>query len=734
MAYTVVSWICIAAMIGIVAYFAAQFFARSRAEKIEFIKEFKKGQCAIIYLVAIPIFLMAQLYSGETIANSIFNAISKAVYLVVLKYDVSTALIDANVVYAAASYLCFSLVIVNAVMITVSILHRHIWNAYRLFRFRILRGDGCIVLGNNAKSRLIYRSCTCRKVIADVLPKNVQEQLYIAGISYRSCMSANRLAAWLDKCILRTARRTHDLDTGGSGRLNLIVNFEDEQSNLAWCGRFVELINRLDKRVVMAVDVYVFGDREFEDIYSKYEAASRGCLHYVNEYQQIALDFIDRYPLPLFMDERHIDYETSLLREEAQFNVVMIGFGRTNQQIFLSMVANDQFITQDSAGHIAEKQVQYHLFDKCHTGDHKNLNHNYFRYRYGFYDKNGLRVNSDDYLPLPALPSAERYHSLDINDEKFYEDLRGVISAKAGAVNFIVVSLGMDYASIDIANKIAAKVAEWELGNTHIFVRIREESISRDATIFFDTGLCHPFGTEKGVVYDYAHIIQEKFTEMAIMRNFVYDIERDMKHDHITKEERISSRLRWYVSRSSIERESNVYACLALRSKLLLMGLDCRREQDAGEALSEEAYFSIYAKGDMPEIVMGETGHVQAVRYPLEEKNSRRRTMAMQEHLRWNAYMIMKGFIPADKKRILTEKDAEGKYTNGKNYTMRRHGNLTTFDGLVQFRKMIAARDGCSEAACDVIKYDYQLLDGAWWLLKNNGYKIVRRDGGENNG
>ena len=56
--------------------------------------------------------------------------------------------------------------------------------------------------------------------------------------------------------------------------------------------------------------------------------------------------------------------------------------------------------------------------------------------------------------------------------------------------------------------------------------------------------------------------------------------------------------------------------------------------------------------------------------------------------------MITKGFVPATKDAIKGEKDEEsGKHTNGKSYTLRRHGNLTTFDGLVEFRKMVAERD-----------------------------------------
>ena len=84
--------------------------------------------------------------------------------------------------------------------------------------------------------------------------------------------------------------------------------------------------------------------------------------------------------------------------------------------------------------------------------------------------------------------------------------------------------------------------------------------------------------------------------------------------------------------------------------------------------------------------------------------------------------MISKGFIPASKEEILADKKK-----NGKNYALRRHGNLTTFDGLVEFRKMVAERDGKDELATDVIKYDYQLLDDAFWLLEKSGYEITKK-------
>ena len=89
--------------------------------------------------------------------------------------------------------------------------------------------------------------------------------------------------------------------------------------------------------------------------------------------------------------------------------------------------------------------------------------------------------------------------------------------------------------------------------------------------------------------------------------------------------------------------------------------------------------------------------------------------------------MISKGVIPATRTQILKEKREDGGNSNGKNPKLRRHGNLTTYEGLLEFRQMIDKRDGCGEEMADVIKYDYQILDEAHWLLSTNGFKIIKK-------
>ena len=163
------------------------------------------------------------------------------------------------------------------------------------------------------------------------------------------------------------------------------------------------------------------------------------------------------------------------------------------------------------------------------------------------------------------------------------------------------------------------------------------------------------------------------------------------------------------------------------------MGLDyCKKKNESDVGLSESEYLAIYAGDDMPD---RESYGVKAngkpiVKYTLDFPLSRRRNMAIHEHQRWNSFMISKGMIPSSRKQIecerIIDKSNNERYSNGKNYSVRRHGNLTTFEGLVEYRKIISKRDNCSEESIDVIKYDYQLLDDAYWLLNSSGYKIVK--------
>lgn len=720
---SVVSILCLVIMAIGLCSVVVSLATKNRADKITYIRGFKKGKGVLIYVVAIPLLWVGHTYGGATVIDGFFGAVRRVVELVVLKYDVSPvqALFDQSPLYATTLYICFVLIALNAVMFALSLLSQGLWKWKKGTSFRYKKGEKLMIFGNNLSNRTIYESENKRpKIIVDE-PSGIDElALYMKNIAYIQTTA-------FDGCIKKAVQQS----VTKSQRLFVVINTEDEDKNIYLCRSFIDSVLALSEehraRCFELLRVYVFGDPRYETIYCDIVKDGFGCISYVNKHQRIAVNFVDKFPFTRFMDERHIDYDTSLIKDGVDINALMIGFGKTNQQIFLTSVANNQFITE-SGGEVVLKRVRYHLFDKNPAENNKNLNHSYNRYK--------NECDGKDYLPLPDYPAEECFHRLDVNDAEFYNGIRKIVTASSRDLNFVIIAFGSDLENIDMAQKISAKAREWGVDNLTVFVKVRGE---HEGEHLLPDG-CYFIGNELKAVYDIDDIISDAVSNMAMLRNEIYDVESVITKEHkaTLTEGRISAiresaHKGWYTKKSQLERESSLYCCLSLRAKLNMMGLDyCPIGADERIALTEEEYLEIYAKTDMPDrsYYPLKVDGKAIVRYTLDFPVSRRKSMAIHEHLRWNSFMISKGIIPATKAQILNEKiilDGKEKHTNGKNYAVRRHGNLTTFDGLIEFRKMIAERDNVCEEETDVIKYDYQILDDAHWLLSKTGNKIVRR-------
>ncbi len=729
----VVTLICLALLILETIYLIGNIIFKKRKAQIAFVRSFKKGKFAVIYLTAIPLYFVGHLYTGTAWANALFLAIHKIINLVVLKYDVSSieALMQANSLYSNTVYFCFILVGVNAILFTLSLTLQHIWCGIQGIKATLTRKSKLYLFGNNQQNVDIYISDKGKrnKAIIDDISDEDCERLYMDKVSFISTPSpAGHL-----KSLLQFAKRLNREHI-------FVINTGDEEKNIMLCTAIIDEISsaeeKVKQRLFLKLKVYVFGDPRYQAIYEDIISSGFGCIHYVNKYQKMAVDFIDRCPLALFMNGDQIDYDSSLVRNGVDINVALIGFGQTNQQIFLTSVANNQFLTAGDGDPVL-KQVKYFIFDKDPAENNKNLNHSYYRFKH---ECQG--ADPKQYLPMPALPADEKYFHLDINSKDFYNEIRSIVMRNPKDANFIVIAFGTDLENLDMAQKLVEKRKEWNLDNLIIFVKVRVWH--KEQTLLEEQG-CYFIGNERDSVYDIEKIVGDKLFKMAKMRNETYDLEYDITHDStlVINEGYMLNRSRtshedWFKSKSQMERDSSLFGCLSLRSKLNLMNLDyCPiDEKDSPAAISEEEYINIYAPDDKP--VVGnysvKANGKKILHYDLNFAISRRRNMAIQEHQRWNSFMISRGIIPSTRDQIINEmvfdkKKGKYKHSNGKNYAVRRHGNLTTFDGLVEFRRMIALRDGCSEVETDVIKYDYQILDDAYWLLSSNGFKIIpKRD------
>lgn len=723
----IITAICLSLLTLEVIYVIVKISVKKRAERIAFIRSFKKGKCIAIFFIAIPLFFLGYWDSGVNVFESILAAVSHVIGLVVLKFGLEDipGLLSTNLFYKITVYYCCVLVTINAVLFTLSLIGQRLWRVWQALKIKHTSKDKLYILGYNDDNLSIYKSEKSRNcVIVDNISDKDCATMYINKVSFISCQNFDTVISDIFKCASKK-----------DNKITVVINTEDDEINLKLGQIFCSKINQSEEseryRLFGKLDVHIFGQPQYEAIYEEIVTRSAGCVHYKNKYRMIAMNFIDKYPLTKFMDEQRVDYATSLLKPNVNVNVCMIGFGKPNQQIFLTSVANNQFIASTKTG-VGLKPVNYHIFDKAYAENNKGLNHSYYRFKNECSD-----INPDEYLPLPEMPANEEYYHIDINEPAFYNTIRDIVTAKKEDASFIIISFENDLENIDMAQKLVAKRQEWDVDNLTIFVRARTahdaKSLFADNNVFF-------IGNEIESVYNINEITNDKIFQMAQMRNEIYDLEYKITSDKsfvLDKssmlENRAQSQRGWFITKSQLERESSLYGCLSLRSKLNLMGLDyCKIEENSLPALTEMEYLNIYAGADLPDTQSYglEVDGKKVVKYTLSFADSRRKNLAIHEHLRWNSFMISHGMIPASKEQILNEQqEREGKlkFTNGKNYSLRRHGNLTTFDGLVEFRQIVANREGDNEVDWDVIKYDYQLLDDAYWLLTKNGYKIVKR-------
>lgn len=756
----VVTAVCFVLLTLSVFYVVISFAKKDREGRIAFIRSFKKGKCLIVLLIAIPLSFIGNIDKGLSFFDSLFNSIAHMAELVFLKFglDKVKGLADKNVFYRFTMYYLCTLVIINALLFAISLFSQRLWQFESNCKFKFSKKEKFYIFGYNKNSVDIYKSCKGKNcVIVDNVDEKSAFRMYVEKINHIQMGNSDGLIDGIIKSVSKKNIKN-----------TVIINYTDDEKSLEFTRKFSQKIcsyvdslekdldsdfqsqfdmaaSEKDKKAVKtklekaktlskdkllgALNVYVFCDPRFDAICNSIVENSRGCVHYKNKYQMIAANFIERYPLSAFMDGRHLDYASATVKDGVDINVCMIGFGNTGREIFLTSVANNQFLQKsNNADGVELKQVNYYVFDKEPADNNKNLNHSYYRYR----NECLAIADEDKYLPLPKLPANEEYYRLDVNDSEFYNKIRGAIGKK-GDANFVIIAFGSDLENIDMGYKLVEKRKEWESADDAvIFVKARRSY--KDCALFSEPNVIL-IGNEKTDVYNIGEITNDSIFRMAQMRNLTYHVEYEVSQNDGQLDSqnlelwRSQSNVKWYVDMSQTERDSSLFCALSLRSKLNLIGLDYRKALSDGKALTYDEYMDIYADGDKPSFYnLPAIDGRKIVDYPLDFNKSLRTNLAILEHLRWNSYMISKGMIPSTKEQILNEKRPNGKFTNGKNYNCRRHGNLTTFEGLVDFRQMVAQRDGADEASKDVIKYDYQIMDDAYWLLDKNGYEIIKRE------
>lgn len=711
--------LCLIVLLFYALYVVTKLCVLKRGDKLSYLKGFKKGKFAFIYFIAIFLYWIGYYQMNNKLDQSFISAINDTIDLVVLKIKISGiySYMETNAYYAASMYILFCLVVLNVFLFAFALFGQSIVNFFKRVYYTHVAKKIYVVIGFNKSNESVLKSIKSKKynvILFAEAGKNYLDFTYINKICYIKYFDNTDFYDKLSKLFKNfTNRSVEVIINTGNDEKNIILT--EQISNIILDDKLTKYTSDVD----CGLRVYAFGEPQNVSSFSHYVKKTNGCVHYLNKYKIVANDFIDKYPLTQFMNDDEIDYSSATIKEDVDLNVILIGYGKTNQQIFLSSVANNQFITFDRNHRLVDKPVNYFIYDKEISNNEKNLNHAFYRF------KSELDTDQDKYLPLPPFPANDNFLKLDINDNHFYEMIKSNIhpQGRQKAFNYIVIAFGTDLENLDLAEKICSKLKEWGLFNkTKVFLKIRNGELATQVVNkeFISTSGFYTFGNESEVVYDIDKIVTEKIELMAMDRHLSYNIKSNMNLE--TAKQVIEEATKSWYAMHQIQRESNIYAILSIRSKLQLLGFDYA---PVNSPLGDEsaAYQKAYEKDDP--IVYDDTREDVKGKKTIVYTNERvshsvRENLAILEHQRWNAYMISKGNIPSTIEQI--------KNNDSKRLDLRRHGNITTFEGLIEFRKIMAEVKHLSEEETDVIRYDYQIMDDLVWLLHKNGYKIVKKE------
>lgn len=668
-----------------------------REEKTTYLKNFKKVKVFVIYLISILLFWLGINYSGKSPGSSFLLSLKSCIEIIVFIFDYDSVelLMKDSSIYSISMYTLYILSILNMIYFLFSLFFERIYNYFRLKYIKINKKNLIVLISDNEQNRKIISTIDAKDYLVLYVCKRdntIYNYSFINKLAYIGVPSYDNLPNYLIK-ILKSPKEKN---------ISFILNTQNDEINLTYLHQMTSFLSKTDSKI----KVYAFGDAENKDRFVKYAENSNGCIRYVDINKVIAMDFVNRFPLTEFMDERHIDYTDATIKMNVSLNVVLIGFNKLNQQIFLTSISNNQFITKED-GEIKEKKVNYWIYEK-NSSRKDALDDNYYRF------SKEIRNNTKDYLSLPSKPANEHFIEMDFNDDEFDNSLKEKINkSNTDYINYIIISLENDSINKDCAKKIIEMLKEWGINSsTKVFVQLSELNYTENNEYV-------SFG-EMNRIYNIKHIISDSNEKIAINRKLLYDL--NISQDSISKDDVEKKVINEWNSQTEIQRYSNIYACISIRMKLHLLGFDyistTSNKEDASadfKAKYENADPIIYDESK-PQL----NGRKTIIYTNNYIHGSVRENLAIQEHQRWNAFMISYGMIPST--------IAEIKQGKSKNPINKKHGNITSWEGLIKYRQIEAERREISEEITDVIRYDYQIMDDVDWLLRNSGYKIIKKE------
>lgn len=379
------------------------------------------------------------------------------------------------------------------------------------------------------------------------------------------------------------------------------------------------------------------------------------------------------------------------VKPETQIHMYFLGFGRGNQQLYRQSILNNQLVTYEN-GTYRVKPVHYHI---CDVGVDASA------WEIGGLPEALQQLQTERYYPLPELPFDTEVADLPATSRVVLQAIEKQVQ-QPNCHTFVWIDTEADCTNMDIAAKLKTLLHDQK--DYHLFVR-SETVYAQDDPHMTTFGRSEQILTHDVIVGDSLAILAQQM-------NLVYTA-RESGSGEITEAVKQQAQTSWQQMDEFTVR-SNIQAAMSLRVKLNLLGLDYAQDGKAEGCGLISRHYPSEASYD----------------YRDHGACSVRNALIAQEHARWNAYHLLREWLPLEKDHVTQKASTDGKIRfQVKQPAVQKHACLTTYAGLYQLSADLAQRagQGYTAANFDYYQYDELLILCAEQLLQTLGFSIRER-------
>ncbi len=478
-----------------------------------------------------------------------------------------------------------------------------------------------------------------------------------------------------------------------------------------------------------------------------------------SKYELIARKFVADYPITKYIPREFYNDNFSI-KNNKKINVVFIGFGKVNYQLFRMFAMQFQFASEKK-GRLISKPVDYYIYD-CQESALSNEFRSRIEYEFD-------EIFSDCDFPKPEKICEMHVENVDINSCDVKRKFRSLVDKNS--YTYFIVSLDDDLKDAAYAQTIRRLFNDDY--NYKIFVRAKNKNgetlnVSTDSVVYFGDDISF---------YTHDNIVNDALSETAQRLNLLYEMTKKESQDKESKQPKCADRqaiidkgadgqatsegnkaakqkqsaelndylknpdnrkymLDLWSNLKMIDQSSNLYRALNIPFKLAMLGFEM---VESGGKITEKEFFNRYAKADS-----AEESKKKYTDYSVYFKTEPCNVFAYIEHARWNALYILYDFKQMSKSEMKVEEKVE----NGKSIRevchkdkdKMRHGCLTSYyglDDLIKFKfellygkteaNNVSNTDARLLELSDIYKYDYLDLENLYSYILTMGYTVADR-------